>query len=433
MLWNQLQAIQSECDLFVIGGDVFDKYDGVRLDETGNLSDADFQATILKILSKNGLEVPKGTIEIKKNKALPDDSEVFLEMFVNRDTGEIKNRDVFQRRILGLTSYFRSAQEQLLPRIIKTEEGDVMHIIKCEMTPYQFGVYEKIRKIEADQDKKNRNRGKANDLFTISSTYRIFSRSACNFAFPPSIERPLPDKKGKTVITENDFNATPMAERQNTDVYLDEEDVEEEAEEGEEEENISYQKRIDNALAQLEYNPTSPRETEYVTKNSLEIYSPKFVKIIEQITKEENQGLHLLYSQFRTIEGIGILKIILQANGFAEFKIQKREDVWEMVEKANDVGKPRFVLYTGTETTEEKDIVRNIYNSSWDLVPSNITMKLREQIQKLPVGKVISVEPSAMTLVRYHARGCRSIVSAVNLKTGKRDVLLGDFFNKGTK
>lgn len=57
-------------------------------------------------------------------------------------------------------------------------------------------------------------------------------------------------------------------------------------------------------------------------------------------------------------------------------------------------------------------------------------MKLREQINKLPVGKVISVEPKAMTLVRYHARGCRSIVSAVNLKTGKRDVLLGDFFIK---
>jgi len=63
-------------------------------------------------------------------------------------------------------------------------------------------------------------------------------------------------------------------------------------------------------------------------------------------------------------------------------------------------------------------------------------MKLREQIKKLPVGKVISVEPSAMTLVRYHARGCRRIVSSLNLKTGKRDVLLGEFQffqTKGTK
>jgi len=57
-------------------------------------------------------------------------------------------------------------------------------------------------------------------------------------------------------------------------------------------------------------------------------------------------------------------------------------------------------------------------------------MKLREQIKKLPPGKVISVEPEAMTLVRYHARGCRDIKSRVNLKTNKRDVFLGDFFRK---
>lgn len=57
-------------------------------------------------------------------------------------------------------------------------------------------------------------------------------------------------------------------------------------------------------------------------------------------------------------------------------------------------------------------------------------MKLREQIKKLPPGKVISVDPKAMTLVRYHARGCRDIVSRVNLKSGKRDVLLGDFYRQ---
>ena len=57
-------------------------------------------------------------------------------------------------------------------------------------------------------------------------------------------------------------------------------------------------------------------------------------------------------------------------------------------------------------------------------------MKLREQIRTLPAGRVISVYPKSMTLVRYHARGCRDIVSRVNLKTGKRDVLLGRFYLK---
>lgn len=54
-------------------------------------------------------------------------------------------------------------------------------------------------------------------------------------------------------------------------------------------------------------------------------------------------------------------------------------------------------------------------------------MKLSEQIKSLPPGKVITVEPSQMTLVRYHARNFRKIKSSENLKTGKRDVLLGEF------
>lgn len=57
-------------------------------------------------------------------------------------------------------------------------------------------------------------------------------------------------------------------------------------------------------------------------------------------------------------------------------------------------------------------------------------MKLKDQVKVLPPGKVISVDPSAMTLVVYHARGCRDIKSRENLKTGKRDVLLGEFFIK---
>ena len=58
----------------------------------------------------------------------------------------------------------------------------------------------------------------------------------------------------------------------------------------------------------------------------------------------------------------------------------------------------------------------------------SVQMKLRDQIKKLPQGAIISVEPESMTLVRYHARGCRDIVTRSNLKTGKRDVLLGALY-----
>ena len=60
-----------------------------------------------------------------------------------------------------------------------------------------------------------------------------------------------------------------------------------------------------------------------------------------------------MYSNFRTLEGIGILKLVLLANGFAEFKIQKVDNEWQIIEKEEDKGKPRFVLH-GHEQKQQK-------------------------------------------------------------------------------
>jgi hypothetical protein len=81
----------------------------------------------------------------------------------------------------------------------------------------------------------------------------------------------------------------------------------------------------------------------------------------------------------------------LEANGFVEFKIQRNGELWEWVEDEADVGKPTFTLYTGTEDDEEKEIKRNIYNGSWELVPSNITTKLRERAENNNLGEIIKV------------------------------------------
>lgn len=378
--------------------EVFDKYNGVKLNETGNISDKDFEEKLVKILNNHGLEII-GKINVQNFKALPDDRDEFLGLFLK--DGEVSNIELFQKRILGLTSYFRSAQEQLLPRFEKTTQGDIFHIIKCVMTPHQFSVYEQIRKIEAEEEKRNRKKkSKADkmpdneDIYKISSTYRIFSRSACNFAFPNNIRRPVPDKKE---INENDFNAVPINERkQLNDEEFEEEVDEKESEEGvKESENkkelLTYQERIEKALEQLKFNPETPREEEYLRKKDLEMYSPKFVEILNNIQDENNKGLHLIYSQFRTIEGIGILKLILEANGYAEFKIQKTANEWDIVENEKDKGKPKFVLYTGTEGVEEKEIIRNIYNSSWNAIPSNIATKLQGQFENNFLGEVIKI------------------------------------------
>jgi hypothetical protein len=377
------------------GGDVFNRYDGVKLDDSGNISDADFLTNLLRILRKNGMEVPEASIEIRKYKALPDDSEAFLNSFVNTEAGIVKNINLFQKRILGLTSYFRSAQEQLLPSFVKTQEGDIYHVVKTPLSEHQLGIYEKIRKVEADQEssaKKRRLKAKDGDeLFNISSTYRIFSRAACNFVFPPDMERPTPNIKPEKDLTENAFDAVPKALLQDNDVYLDTEDQEVEIADSD---ASKYANRIEKALEDVNVKDEGTNKSTYLDKDVLSNLSPKFAKILENLTDPENKGLHLLYSHFRTIEGIGILRLILLANGFAEFKLQKIGDAWVIKsggDEEENQGKPRFVLYTGTETAEEKEIIRNIYNGTWDLVPASISKTLRDMADNNVMGDIIKV------------------------------------------
>ena len=69
--------------------------------------------------------------------------------------------------------------------------------------------------------------------------------------------------------------------------------------------------------------------SKFFTPAGLSIYSPQFLEILKRIQDPLHEGLHLLYSNFRTLEGIGILKMVLEANNMAEFKIKKVGNKWE--------------------------------------------------------------------------------------------------------
>jgi len=383
----------------ITGGasEAFERYSGVKLDETGNMSDQVFIDTVLKILRKNDLDVPQGSIEVNYHKALPDNAEGFFATFVNTESGEAKNLNLFQKRILGLTSYFRSAQEQLLPSYVKTEAGDIYHVIRTPMSDHQFSIYSKIRKEEADREKANKKRKlkqSEDDPYTISSTYRIFSRVACNFTFPNGIERPVPNVKESKDLSEAIFDVVPLNQRVDVDEFggiSEEEEKEEVDAEMTDADTSKYVKRIEKAMEDVNVLEEGTSTSKYLSMDALQSLSPKFAAIMENITNEANQGLHLLYSHFRTIEGIGILRLILLANGFAEFKLSNNGDGWQIVEKEEDAGKPRFALYTGTETVEEKEIIRNVFNGAWDFVPTAISKKLRKTSTNNMYGEAIKL------------------------------------------
>jgi hypothetical protein len=129
-----------------------------------------------------------------------------------------------------------------------------------------------------------------------------------------------------------------------------------------------------------------------LTPEALKSYSPKYLAILENIIKPEHLGLHLVYSQFRSYEGIEVFSMVLEQNGFARFKIKRNSaNGWVLDIDEDDWGKPMYALYTGTEDKMEREIIRKIYNGAWNEIPQNIASELREISNNNNMGEIIKV------------------------------------------
>jgi hypothetical protein len=371
----------------------------VVLNESGLLSDDDFQKRIISKLKKNDIDITPSKIKITLNKNLPDKLDSFIEFFIDPKSGNVKNIELFKRRILGLTSYFRSAQEDLMPRYDKLTDYQVIDI---PMSDYQFEIYEEARTQERKTEKfSKQNSGKPSAANKegvyedTSSTYRIFSRLYCNFVFPKPPGRPLPnekDEKDKDISKTESKEIVDDLEKANKE----EENVDlDNAREGEVEgdellEKIGdekYEQRLREAVTYVK-----DHASEILSPEALRTYSPKYLHMLDNIRDESHVGLHLVYSQFRTLEGIGIFSLVLDYNGFTRFKIKKNAlGLWEMDISPENQGKPMYGLYTGTETAEEKEIIRNIFNSSWEYIPTTIADYLKDIASNNNMGEIIKV------------------------------------------
>jgi hypothetical protein len=500
--------------------DVDPNYQGVCLDETGNMDDSKFLAKVKDILKRNGLQVLV-TPKVDLFKCLPDRMDAFLDMFIDIDTGMMKQSDMFSRRILGLTSFFKSPQENLLPTLEETDAGESYELVKTEMSTYQFEQYAVIRKEERDKDtnvqKNKKKRGATSGAENteglyreFTSTYRIYSRSCCNFAWPDppgrpitstkpdkgkllksmaeelpiseisemedvekqSIQKSVPSSMKNTQPTKKSLKSSMVVEEESDDSLISEipekqsiqksvlptlkntqptkkslkssmveeeesddspiseipekqnvpksvlpssdktllKSMEEEDEEeedirqkgGMEEEDINLEdmgskqeKDDEGEISELQVEEAMKQlnQEAFLALSNLSTYSPKYAAILENILSEKHIGLHLVYSSFRTLEGIGIFQLVLENNGFRRFHIQKMADgEWDIEDDI--LGQPTYALYTGTESTEEKEIIRNIYNGAWDNVPPRIVKKLEAQDKdgkKNTVGDIIKI------------------------------------------
>jgi hypothetical protein len=380
------------------------------------ITSEEFIEKIMSAFEGQSLKIANKKININSYKALPDNFDDFKALFINPNN-TINNPYMFKMRIIGLTSYFRSAQEQLMPKYDHSDPND-FKIIKVPMSDFQFGVYEEARiqerKLEEANKKKKSKKTKGgaqgDELYSDStSTYRIFSRAFCNFVFPkPDIKRPMPNEEATIEatlenisdegiddnisknISEELLDDLSVAEKlENVDGKYDADDIKELEKDlaNPKVNDSSYSKRISEALKELE-----KYSHKYLSKEGLQLYSPKFLHILENIIDDDHKGIHLLYSQFKTLEGIGIFKLVLKQNNFVEFKLKKNEKGEYMLNVGEEnMGKPMYAAYTGSETPEEREIIKNVLNSNWKLVPSSIVKSIQTLAPDNFYGQIIKV------------------------------------------
>ena len=66
------------------------------------------------------------------------------------------------------------------------------------------------------------------------------------------------------------------------------------------------------------------------------------------------------------------MKLVFETNGMAELKLKKEGGSWLLDVSPENMSKPKFALYTGKEDAEVKELIRKIYNGTWDDLPQTL-------------------------------------------------------------
>jgi hypothetical protein len=279
-----------------------------------------------------GAELALERVSSEMLECLPTEYEEFAALFL--DGLSIKNALLFQRRIQGLVSYFKGADERMLPRRI---DDDTM-LKKVPMSTEQFNHYLAIRSDEVKRDARRRVNPMKDDDSEMK-TFRVNSRLACDYAVPPELR--ATDAEATDEDTPPDKSAI---------------------------------------LAKLKANPDR-----YLTLKALDIYSPKMKTLLETLQGEGLDKNQMVYSYFRNLEGLGVLSAALEANGWQEYKLVKEANQW-IEDPALDPETPAFAFYTGNEDAEQREYMRQIFNGVG--FSDNFPASLKASVESKPKKKL---------------------------------------------
>jgi hypothetical protein len=291
------------------------------------------------------------------NTALPNDQKDFDALFYNRDLNRLKKTDIIRNRIMGLTSFYDPAVKNLMPEVIKVEK------VFVEMSDLQSHQYQTMRNKEIEKNKSMMKKP-GRDADKIKTSYRIFSRMHCTFAFPEELGSPY-DKENGVILDKVD-----------TDLSVLDDDMESE-------ENQQKIAKLDMILKKTYLKALGEDKEKYlsIANGSLAKHSPKYLKMIENI--ERSPGNVFVYSQFITLIGLNTFCIALEATGkYTSFEIKKVDGNWVLDNKPSDDDKWKYIIWAGEiKDKEKRDILIKVFNNELDLLPSSCQL-LKKQIKK---------------------------------------------------
>lgn len=247
---------------------------------------------------------PKSNVSKEKYYLFPSDVQFFNEKFIDRKANDIKNKHIYQERIVGLVSYYSGVSPDRTREIFP--QKNKIKLVMVKMSKHQWDQYVFYRKSEIDKERISKH--KTGDIekspFKLvkkgaAGSYRVNTRQISNFALPKGVKRPKWNK------------------------------------------NLKMEQIYDDLINSL--------SKKHLTTD-LKILSNKMFIMYNTIKKNKNK-LILVYSDFKTIGGVGIFAKILEMHG------------WNNFNESLKTRKKTFALYTGdTDDKTRLQILKTVNN-----------------------------------------------------------------------
>jgi hypothetical protein len=219
----------------------------------------------------------------------------FYDLYVDKSSSEIKNIDEFKYRSLGIVSFYNEKSD-IDRQVFPDKIYDPANPEWVDVSDYQLVKYEEMRKIERVKEKPRKSSDVIKDMTlniesSVNNLFKVFSRQALLFTFPPNIKRAM------------------MRDYKN--VGRDCADITEECDLNEKLDESAYATDLRHNIEALTIGNLTVNSTE---QYNLSVLSPKYARLLTNIS--ETPGLVFGYSQYRSVEGIEIFKRVLDSNGY---------------------------------------------------------------------------------------------------------------------